>query len=321
VSETIVLGAGVTGLAAGWSSGAPIYEAAAAPGGICASYYLRPGDRERLVAPPADGAAYRFEIGGGHWLFGGDPEVLDFLHGLTPLVRYERRASVYFANSGRCVPFPLQNHLDALDTDVADKVRAEKMTAFAQPVATLREWLLARFGPALCEHFFFPFHERYTAGLYAAIAPQDSYKSPVERTAPASDYNQAFLYPEAGLDALARALAARCEIHYRKRAVKIDSARREVHFADGARRGYQRLLTTLPLTQMLELADIAVPERAHPSSGVLVLTLGAERGPRCPDDHWLDVPDARAGFHRVGCYSNVDAGFLPRSDRAGRVAL
>lgn len=319
MNDSIILGAGVTGLAAGGSTGFPIYEAAATPGGICASYYLRPGERERRPAPPDDGEAYRFEIGGGHWIFGGDPETLDFLRERTPLTRYERRASVWFASERRSVAFPIQNHLDAFDAAVAERARTEMARGSAAPVATLREWLLARFGPTLCARFFFPFHARYTAGLYAAIAPQDAYKSPAERAAP--EYNQRFLYPEAGLDALARALAARCTIHYGRRAVAIDTGRRVVRFADGSQRHYERLITTLPLTRMLELAGIALPERPDPSSGVLVLNLGARRGPRCPADHWVYVPDSRAGFHRVGFYSNVDASFLPRSARDERVAL
>ncbi len=71
--QTLILGAGVTGLAAGYASGLPVYEAASAPGGICSSYYVRPGSTQRLSQAPADGEAYRFEIGGGHWIFGGDP--------------------------------------------------------------------------------------------------------------------------------------------------------------------------------------------------------------------------------------------------------
>ena len=70
-----VLGGGVTGLAAGLSSGLPVFEAMTDPGGICSSYYVRPGEKTRLAQAPADGEAYRFEIGGGHWIFGGDPGV------------------------------------------------------------------------------------------------------------------------------------------------------------------------------------------------------------------------------------------------------
>ena len=63
----------MTGLAAGLVSGLPVYEAEETSGGICSSYYVQPGSRERLHTQPTDGEAYRFEIGGGHWIFGGDP--------------------------------------------------------------------------------------------------------------------------------------------------------------------------------------------------------------------------------------------------------
>jgi len=41
----MILGAGMTGLAAGRASGFPVYEAEETPGGICSSYYVRPGER------------------------------------------------------------------------------------------------------------------------------------------------------------------------------------------------------------------------------------------------------------------------------------
>jgi len=36
---TIILGAGITGLSAGWATAGTIYEATDKPGGICRSYY------------------------------------------------------------------------------------------------------------------------------------------------------------------------------------------------------------------------------------------------------------------------------------------
>jgi len=323
--ETVILGAGVTGLAAGWASGLPIYEAAGAPGGICSSYYVRPGTSERLPEPPADGEAYRFVIGGGHWIFGVDPLVLDFLRRLAPLRRYERRSSVYFPDEGRYVPYPLQNHLHAMDGAVAARALLEMEAPPGGAIVTMRDWLLASFGKTLCERFFFPFHDLYTAGLQGGIAPQDSYKSPVDLATvrrgaagppPAVGYNVTFLYPEPGLDALARALAVRSKVHYGKRVEKIDPGAREIYFADGTQLAYGRLVSTLPLSRMLEITGLTVASRAHPSSAVLVLNIGARRGDRCPDDHWLYVPASQAGFHRVGFYSAVDRGFLPASSRA-----
>src|SRR5690606_13248601 len=68
----------------------------------------------------------------------------------------------------------------------------------------------------------------------------------------------------------------------------------------------------LPLNKVMQMAGLEVQAEPDPYTSVLVLNIGAQRGPRCPDDHWLYNPDARSGFHRVGFYSNVDRSFLPR---------
>src|SRR5437870_548040 len=245
----------MTGLAAGMASGLPVYEAEATPGGICASYYVRPGDTRRLPAPPADGDAYHFEIGGGHWIFGGDAAIVRLVNDLVPCKRLRRISSVYFHEPGLSVPYPLQNNLRHLDAATAERALAE-MAAPRAGAPTLKEWLYASFGPTLSGLFFDPFHALYTAGLYDRIAPQDPYKSPVDirlarqgatGTAPPVGYNVTYLYPETGLDALARAMASRADIRYAKRAVAIDVDAHVVSFGDGSIAPYRRLVSTLPL--------------------------------------------------------------------------
>ena len=320
-ARTIILGAGVTGLAAGIASGLPVYEAERQSGGICSSYYLRPGSLERLHSPPADGEVYRFEIGGGHWIFGGDPAVLQFLSDLVPMRSYLRRSSVYFRESDTYVSFPLQNNLRALSHQLIAKALPE----LAEPNGTGRttkEWLAHQFGKTLCDLFFFPFHQLYTAGLYDRIAPQDDYKSPVNlgqvirgaftETAPAG-YNVKYLYPTEGLDSLTRYMAKRADVHFEHRVQAIDVVKKEVSFCNGEGAKYERLIVTLPLNRVLELTQLKVDEVPDPFTSVLVLNIGAVRGPKCPSDHWLYNPDAKAGFHRIGFYSNVDTSFLPRS--------
>ena len=319
----------MTGLAAGMASGLPVYEAEATPGGICASYYVRPGDTRRLPAPPADGEAYHFEIGGGHWIFGGDPAIVRLVDDLVPCKRLRRISSVYFHESGLSVPYPLQNNLRHLDPQTIERALAE-MAAPREGAITMKEWLAANFGPTLSGLFFDPFHALYTAGLYDRIAPQDAYKSPVDirlarqgavGTAPPVGYNVTYLYPATGLDALARAMASRADVHYGRRAVAIDVDAREVRFGDGSVVPYHRLVSTLPLNVTLSLAGLSVDAPADPYTAVLVLNVGAERGPKCPPDHWLYNCRTRAGFHRVGLYSNVDACFLPRTRQSERVSI
>lgn len=315
----IILGAGVTGLAAAWTSGARVLEAQEWPGGICTSYYVRAGSDERHRSPPAERDAYRFEVGGGHWIFGGDPEIKQFLSGLAPLRSYRRRAAVYFPSRKLTVPYPLQHHLSDLGPEIASKALEEQGRSAEAPAERLSDWLLQSFGPALTDLFFAPFHEAYTAGLWTRIRARDSYKSPGGQNAPAG-YNTEFLYPEAGLDALTAPMAARARVEYGCRVAAVDVRRREVLFGDGRAVPYENLVSTLPLNRMLGLAGVGVDEEADPSTAVLVLNLGAVRGPECPDAHWVYVPRSRSGFHRVGFYSNVDAHFLP-AGAAGRVSL
>ncbi|HXJ34257.1 MAG TPA: FAD-dependent oxidoreductase [Candidatus Eisenbacteria bacterium] len=324
--STVILGAGVTGLAAAVASGAPVFEATEDPGGICSSYYVRPSESRRLRERPADRRAYRFEIGGGHWIFGGAPTVLRYIESMTPLRRYERRSSVYLPDSRRYVPYPLQNHLRSLGPDVAARALAE-MAQPARPVSTMREWLEQSFGRTLGELFFEPFHALYTAGLHDRIAPQDAYKSPVNLTlaaqgalqdTPPVGYNAGFAYPADGLGTLCRRLADLSQVRYGKRAVRIDLPGHAVHFADGSAERYTTLLSTLPLNHVVAMSGLRLDASPDPFTSVLVLNVGARRGPACPDDHWIYVPSSRAGFHRIGFYDNVDADFVPPPDQGAR---
>ena len=331
MSQTLILGGGMTGLAAGMASGCPVFEAADAPGGICSSYYVRPGETTRLHNPPAGGEAYRFEIGGGHWIFGGDPTILQFINRLAPVKRYNRLSAVYFRDDDTYVDYPIQNNLRFLPPEFASRVLTE-MARPAGPFRTMKDWQLEYFGKSMCEKFFFPFHDLYTAGLYTEIAPQDAYKSPVDlgkaiqgMFAPADSvgYNISYAYPIDGLNRLSQEMAARADVRYGKRVTAIDPKAKTVTCADGKTDRYDTLICTLPLNKTLAMAGLEVDARPDPYSSVLVLNIGAVKGPKCPPHHWLYNPDAKSGFHRVGFYSNVDRSFMPASarERASAVSI
>lgn len=324
--DTVILGAGVTGLAAGFASGLPVYEAREVAGGICSSYYIKKTGDKKNQNPPKDGEAYHFEIGGGHWIFGGDPAVVKLINDLSPCKTYTRNASIYLPDEKLFIPYPIQNHLRFLKTEIKEKALGE-MTANAREerkITTMAEWLEWSFGKTLCDLFFHPFHEMYTAGLWKEIAPQDSYKSPVDlklavkgarEESDAVGYNTTFIYPKDGLNTLVKGLARKQKIRYGKKVVKIDVKKKIIYFEKGAPVKYKRILSTLPLSKMQKLTGIDAGERAHPSPAILVLNIGAEKGDNCPKHHWVYVPRTLAKFHRVGFYSNVDESFLPFNER------
>lgn len=295
----------MTGLAASWISGVPALEAAPQPGGICRTY---------------SESGYRFETGGGHWIFGGDPMLNRFLEALTPFRYYERRSSVWLPELAAFVPYPIQNNLHGLPKAMAETILREMQGAPQHRSGILAEWLRESFGDTLHDLFFGPFHELYTAGEHTRIAVQDVFKTPldlraVERGlrggAAPTGYNQTFSYPPAGLDTLAATLARGGDIRTGSEVVRVDTSARELHLADGSSLPYEWLMSSLPLDAMLSLTGLRIEAEPGIRTAVLVLNLGGERGERMPTDHWAYVPRSRAGFHRVGFYSNVDGYFVP----------
>ncbi|MFT5208285.1 MAG: protoporphyrinogen oxidase [Candidatus Omnitrophota bacterium] len=156
--KKVILGGGITGLSAGYKTDVPIFEAKSVSGGICASYYIALNKPNHALYQRSIGEEdYRFELGGGHWIFGGNASILDFVNKLTPLKQYTRRASVYLPNENVFVPYPIQNNLHILGHTLAQKIFGELSTQKASVGSTMHDWLMHHFGPALNQLFFKPF--------------------------------------------------------------------------------------------------------------------------------------------------------------------
>lgn len=318
----VILGAGLTGLSAGVNSETQIYEAKDIPGGICASYYVNMDGKKYFYRENEE--SYRFEIGGGHWVwFGKDENIYNFITSFTKVKTYNRSAAVFFPHSGLYVPYPIQNNLFHLSQDIKENALKEILNDDNKPVETLAEWLEASFGKTLCEIFFFPFHELYTANLYKKIAAQFKFKTPLNKklilegasnATPPAGYNTTFVYPEDGLDSLIRNMATKSKVSFNEQVVKIDLEKKNIIYKNGQNIKYERIISTFPLDSIIKMTgiDAGVPD---PYTSVLVINIGANKGKNCPDYHWLYIPESKAGFHRVGFYSNVDKSFLPLSSR------
>ncbi len=308
------------GMATGWQ----IYEANPIPGGICSSYYMKCHSSERLVEMPPDGEVYTFEYGGGHWLFGENPKVVSVLESFGSISRYSRNSSVYYFENNLLIPCPIQNNLKYFPIDTASRIYKELMNTQDKPADTMEKWLHQTFGSTLAFLFFNPFHELYTAGLYKRIAPDLSYKSPINlnviergmatKTEPIG-YNATFLYPDLGMNFLVSQMAKLCKITYNKRLVKVDIHKKIAGFSDGAEESYDNLITTVPLKDMVKITGISVIDRMSPYTSVLVINVGGKKGHNCPKEHWLYIPKSRNGFYRIGFYSNISKRFLPKSAR------
>jgi len=324
-SRNFIIGAGFTGLTTGIDDDLTlVFEKENFPGGLCASYYIDLSGRKYPGRLSKE--TFRFERGGGHWIWASarDSQYIEFLKQFSELKFYERKAAVYFRKWDLIVPYPLQFNLNLLPGELKEKIKKDMRNVGETQANSLKEWLYNNFGETLCEIFFFPFNEKYTAGLLDKISLKDEYKTPIikeriieslERPSYGQEfgYNPKFFYPVNGLDALIAKMALRANISYEKEVVQIDTKRKEIIFSDGDGFKFDKLISTLPLKTLMQFSGMSDESDFLLHNSLLVLNIGAIRGRMKIDYHWLYIPESKSGFHRIGFYSNVDREFLPES--------
>jgi protoporphyrinogen oxidase len=332
----LILGGGLAGMATAYHlarllPGVPrlVLEKEAVPGGLA---------RSRSVG----GFTFDFT---GHYLHLREPETIALVdEWLGPaLVPVERRA--YIHARGARLDFPFQANLHGLPPDVVarclvDFVAASRLEPPPQDGRMpFGQWARRVFGDGIAEEFMIP----YNAKLYG-VDPDDMTAEWVAWSVPRPDvasvirgalglrneglgYNPRFLYPRAGgIGVLPAALAERVAGDLRCGAAvqSIDAREKRVILEGGEVLPFERLVSTLPLTYLLQrtrgldscqrrdhartLAELAGRLRF---TAVIELALGVRRPGIADGAHWIYFPEPAVPFYRVGFPSNVAASLAP----------
>lgn len=329
-APVVILGGGLTGL----SAALHIVEAA--------------GDRPIVLErdPDVGGKAcserhrgFTFDITG-HWLHLRDARVQALVQRLFApgdLVEIERRTSVW--THGVMLPYPFQANIHGLPLPVVQEclvgfVEAQRRAASpdAKPPRTFEEFAIARFGEGIARHFFVPYNAKLWGEHYERLTP-----AWVSRFVPMPDvhqvvggaiglrqeglgYNARFLYPaRGGIDALPTAMrdamGSRADVRVQADVVRVDADARIVHLRDGTQLPFARLVSTLPLPELVRAlhdAPASVREAAARLRWVRwrYLNLATRRAPPMAE-HWVYVPEPEIPFFRVGVFSNALPAMAP----------
>ncbi|MBK8262144.1 MAG: FAD-dependent oxidoreductase [Nannocystis sp.] len=324
----IIVGAGLTGLAAAYHLRSPylLVEREAEVGGHA---------RSRRVG------GYTFDVTG-HWLHLRSPRARALVAAVMEadaLVEVERRTRVH--SHGALLPYPFQANLFGLPLAVVQEclcglVEArERAARGAQVGATFAEFAVARFGEGIARHFFVPYNrklwaehfDRLSAAWVAGYVPIPSVAEIIGGALGLPQeglgYNARFLTPRGGgIDALPRALRSALlrggggELRTSCGVEEIDAIGRRVKLVDEPTwRPYEALISTMPLPELcarLVGAPAAVREAAGRLRWVRWRYLDvATRAPAAADYHWVYVPDPALPFFRVGVYSNACPAMAP----------
>ncbi len=314
--DTVIVGAGVSGLATAAALGEGAYvvlEADREIGGYCKTVR-----REGFVWDWS-----------GHFFHFKHPEIEAWLRALMQgqEVRTVRKRSV-IAYAGRQIDFPFQKNIhqlpqeefiDCLHDLYFARAPREILGPDAPPVvpeASFKSMLYARFGRSIAEKFLIPYNEKLYACDLATLDrdamgrffPQADLTDVVRNMKrPDNDsYNATFTYPQGGAIEYVKAIASAVRpgsIALTEPLVGMDLTQRVASTPTRSIR-YQRLVSSIPFNRLLSLANVPHDPSVFTWNKVLVFNLGFDRkGPR--DVHWMYVPDRARVFYRVGFYDNI----------------
>jgi protoporphyrinogen oxidase len=317
--QTVIIGAGLSGLAAAYRLGRNfcLLERQTVPGGLC-------------VTVEEDG--YRFDRTG-HLLHLSQPAVRGLVRRLLdePPKKIVRKSRIF--SHGVYTHYPFQANTYGLPAEVVTECLTGFIEAYSKrdkdcvEAPNFEAFIHRHFGDGIARHFMIPYNTKLwgvhpreiTADWCKRFVPKPTVEEVVSgalgRPRAEMGYNAAFLYPPRGIEALPLALARKVgPIEYGRAAKAVDYRRRRI-WSHGEWTPYRALINTMPLKQFVQLL-VKPPRRVLEAAERLrctslrYLDVALSR-PAGTDYHWSYVPERKYPFYRVGCYSNFSDQMAP----------
>lgn len=266
--QNVVLGAGIAGLGYAANSNprdVAIFEKEEAYGGLCRSFQI---------------SGFTFDLAV-HLSFSQLEEVKKIFRQTEYFVH---QPLAYNFHNGKWLKHPIIHNLFPLELEekvryLTDLIQRDSL----KEVKDYQDWLEASYGIGLSRDFYSVYTEKYWA-----CPPYRLSTSWIGKRLTAVDYSKALRgamsedtgidyyakemrYPKVGgYQSFLRPLAEGAQIFYGKEAVKINLEKKEILFKDGTTCSYSRLISSLPLPEMVKICH--APEEIGEASSHLHAT-------------------------------------------------
>ena len=326
----VIIGAGPTGLGAAWRlnelghANWLLLEQGTEAGGLSASV--------------VDEKGFTWDLGG-HVQFSHYDyfdRLMDDLLGPDGWLNHERESWVWMRD--RFIPYPFQMNIRRLPREdmvdcVTGLVRLYKQGPRDARPANFGEWIDATFGEGLARVFMRPYNFKVWAwppeemayswiGERVAVVDLERVLRNIfeERDDISWGPNNTFRFPRfGGTGAVWRACAERLpaeRLRFGARVVAVDAAAHELRLADGGVVKYDRLLSTMPVDRLVELAgrdDLRPAAARLRYSSTHIFGVGLRGAPRdeLAKKCWMYFPEDNCPFYRVTVFSNYSPNNVP----------
>lgn len=324
MTETIIIGAGITGLSCAYhlKNNYLILERDKNPGGLCKSVKTN---------------GFTFDCAG-HFLHLHKPYTKRLVPQLLKnnIKKINRKA--YIHTHKTYIPYPFQANL----YNLPDKVKDECLKGFMKKQNKLckndpcsfYDWSLETFGSGITRYFMKPFNEKLwtvsskvlTSDWVAPFVPQPTLKevknSAFNKQKKSFGYNVSFYYPlKGGCQSIIDVLCKKVKnLELSTGTKEINVKNKYVITTDGRKIYYKNLISTQPLPLLLDQItelpkDIRSARKKLSWNSVYCLNLGVKKHSdeknNIPLIHWSYFPEKKFVFYRVGIYSNIIPSMAP----------
>lgn len=326
----VIIGGGPAGLGAAWRLSELghndwcLYEMSDRFGGLSTSF--------------KDNEGFWWDIGG-HVLFSHYryfDRVMDSVLGESERwLNHEREAWVWMQD--RFIPYPLQNNIHRLPKEVFWEclkgiIDLSKSGNTKKP-ADFAEWIDMTFGAGLAKWFLRPYNYKvwawppeemgwnWTGERVAPVGLEGVLENAVfDRDSISWGPNSTFRFPlNGGTGGLWNKMAEMLPSSKMKPGKKISSVSirdKKLVFEDGSIDGFDILLSTMPLTSLVQMSDLdppfdVAPGLKHSSTHVVGIGLKGNPPDKLKTKCWMYFPEENCPFYRVTVFSNYSPNNVP----------
>lgn len=254
--ENVILGAGISGLGASYAlhkkgQKSVIFEKDDTYGGLCGNFTIDGFRFDRFV----------------HFTFSKNEQVNEIFNASSPEI-YRHTPEAYNVYKGIWIKHPAQNNLYPLSQEEKNLIIKDflaRKSAEDTAVSNYEDWLRLQFGNYFAEHFPMVYTRKYwmkeARDLRTEWIGQRVYQPSVEeviagsKTAetPITYYAKEMRYPKyGGYKQFMKVMADVADISYGKKVIAIDARTKAIAFEDGTTVEYNRLISSLPLPEMVK---------------------------------------------------------------------
>lgn len=260
---TVILGSGIAGISAGYhlekeGEAVVIYEKNNDWGGLCGNFTINGFRFDKFV----------------HFTFAPDDYIINIFEESSPT--YPHPPVSYNYRNGYWLKHPAQNNLHPLPVDEKVKIIEDFINRPQKDISEIEnyeEWLRVQYGNYFAENFPFKYTRKYWGvepkeletkwvGNRLHVPPlnevlRGSYEEQTENFY----YTKFMKYPKkGGFRSILNNCRKGLDIRFNKEVVKINPQEKTVTFKDGTTAKYSRLISSIPLPEIVKMIDGIPPE-------------------------------------------------------------